>query len=507
MIRQSTINEFLTRKLDDYDWIKGESKETLLEALEEITPRPDLGPSPWIHQIACFLLIEALHRFILFVDMGGGKTFTCLSVIRHMKAKGHSKAIVFVPFVTAVDTWIEENNTHTPDLRCVPLYGTKEENFNKLTTEEADFFVISYPSAVAMLSEPNPKGGWMMNREFVKDVFNGFDTLIMDEIHKCKSIHTLTYRMCQIISERCKVAVGLTGTPFGRDLQDLWPQFNLVDHGETLGTTMGIYRQAFFNENINYWGARTYKVKAKLLPLLKKVLRNRSIRYSIDELVDMPQQSRIPINLRPHDGIKAYADKAKEIINKVEDRRAVSSEYLRLRQLASGFMTLHGADTTKVQVAFDENPKLDALQDLVEQMPYGCKMVVFHHFVYTNEIISKRLKEMKVNHARIYGKTKDPIAELKRFRDDSTCRVLVLNGRSGSSSLNLQIANYCVFFEQLDSAIDRQQAERRVWRPGQTKRVLFYDLLMTGTADVTIRNGNEEGRDTLQLLLDGKVKL
>ena len=47
----------------------------------------------------------------------------------------------------------------------------------------------------------------------------------------------------------------------------------------------------------------------------------------------------------------------------------------------------------------------------------------------------------------------------------------------------------------------------RVWRPGQLKRVWFYDLLMTGTADTQANKLNKEGKSLLESLLDGKTKL
>jgi SNF2 family DNA or RNA helicase len=114
---------------------------------------------------------------------------------------------------------------------------------------------------------------------------------------------------------------------------------------------------------------------------------------------------------------------------------------------------------------------------------------------------------MKVGHARIYGGTRDPIAQLRQFKTVDTCSVLVINSRSGSSTLNLQHANYCVFFEQPDSAIDRQQAERRIWRPGQDKRSFIYDFLMDGTADWAMHKANKAGESLLKNLLDGKIEL
>jgi SNF2 family DNA or RNA helicase len=170
-------------------------------------------------------------------------------------------------------------------------------------------------------------------------------------------------------------------------------------------------------------------------------------------------------------------------------------------------MTLKGDDNEKLQIKFNDNPKLDALQDIIEGMPPDKKIVIFHHYVYTNQLISDRLKFMGVKHARIYGKSKDPIAELRRFKSEPGTRALVINSKSGSSSLNLQGANYLCFFEQPDSPIDRQQAERRVWRPGQKWRVFIYDLLMKGTADERLRASNKAGENLLKDLLNRKKDL
>ena len=519
MINPSTIRNFLARKLNSFDWFKKESVEELDQAITELKPKPILG-NLWLHQKICFLLIEAFKRFMLHIDMGGGKTLITLSIIKYRKQRGDKpKAIVFVPYITSVETWIEETNLHAKELVCVPLLGTTESNLRTIEEAEGDLFVICYQSAVAMLAEPRQvkqtkrKKKWAVNAKYIREVFASFDMLVMDEIHKAKSVTSLTFIMLRAISAQCEYAIGLTGTPFGRDLQDLWPQFYLIDFGETLGETFGLYREAFFIKKAKFWGGFEYKFKKKLFKQLQQVIKNCSIRYSVDEFHDMPKRKYIKQKLQPHMGIKAYAEKAIEAIKLIVTKkgksnyRALESEYLRLRQLSSGFMTLKGEDDDKIQVKFDENPKLDALQALVEAMPHGCKMIIFHHFVYTNQIISDRLKEMGVKHARVYGRSKDPIGELRRFKTDPDCTILVINSKSGSSSLNLQIANYVVFFEQPDSAIDRQQAERRVWRPGQEKRVWIYDLILDGTMDNRINIANNEGRDLLQSLLDGSTSL
>lgn len=517
MINPKVVENFLNRKLQIFDWIKSYSEEELDAACGALRPRPRFGKKLWKHQKACFLLLNELKRFMLLADMGSGKSNMVLMLFKYRKQCGDKvKAIVFVPFITSVATWIDETEKHVPELKCVPLLGTTKENLARLK-EDGDLFVICYQSAVAMLAEKTKKKVkkktkivWSMNDAKVRAAFKGFNFLILDEVHKNKSSDSLSYHMCRAISAQAEWVVGLTGTPFGRNLIDLWPQFHLIDFGETLGTTLGFYQHAFFRRTKGFFGGVEFKFKKRLFPVLKKIIKNRSIRYTIDELRDMPPLQYVAKLINAPDTSKGYCTDALQKLreamkgNRYEE---IKSNYLKLRQLSSGFMTLKGEDDERLQMQFDENPKLDALQELIEAIPQDCKIVVFHHFVYTNQMISDRLTEMKVKHARIWGKQKDPIGELKKFKENPACKVLVINSKSGSSSLNLQHANYICFFEAPDSPIDRQQAERRCWRPGQEKRVIVYDLLVRGTVDVKLQASNKEGKDLLQSLLDGKTEI
>lgn len=516
MINKKSIDEFLSRVLDDHSWLKTCGREELDQALGELIPKPDFGLiTPWLHQKAIFLILLELKRFMLHVEMGGGKTLLTLMLLKYRKQCGEKpKAIVFVPYLTAVDTWVEEVKKHAPGLRCVALLGTTSDNLTSLCSD-GDLFVVCYSSAVAMVSEPVPgkngKSKWQLSAKQVREYFAGFDTLILDEVHKCKTVTSLTYRMCRAIAAQADWVLGLTGTPFGKDLTDLWPQFYLIDFGETLGPTLGFYRAVFFNEKRNYWGGYDYTLNKKLMPVLKQVIKNRSIHYSINEFFDMPEKKYIVRNLPAPPDSEAYCKASIKAIREAHkgegNFQAIESNYLKLRQLSSGFLTLKGEDNDKLQLQFASNPKLEVLVEAIENLPLGAKCVCFHHFVFSNDLISSRLLELKIGHARIWGGQKDPIGQLKKFRDDPNCQVLVINVKSGSSSLNLQFANYLIFFEQPDSPIDRSQAEARVWRPGQKNRVFIYDLLVKGTVDHQLHAANLAGKSLLQELLKGETEI
>lgn len=511
MLTDAAIEGFLRRQLNNYDWLKQESIDRLDAALKELDPQPIFSVPLWTHQKALFLLINEVKRFMLHVDMGGGKTSIVLNLIRYRKACGEApRVVVFVPYLTSVSTWIDQVEEHAPELKCVPLLGSSAQNLEALQGD-GDLFVLCYQSAVAMVCEEVLMKGkiqWKLNAKDVRTYFKDFNWIIMDEVHKTKNVSSLTYKMCRAISAQCDWAIGLTGTPFNKDMGELWPQFYLIDFGETLGPSLTFYRSVFFDKKINYWGGFEYKLKKALFDDLQKIIKHTSISYGITELHDMPDRNFLIKRIRASQNQGTYAKVALKAIKQahidqggVAKLEEIKSNYMKLRQLSSGFMTLKGDDDSKLQIGFDDNPKLDTLIELIDGMPPDCKMVVFHHFVYTNKLISERLTKLKIGHARVWSGQRDPLGELKRFKADKKCRVLVINSKMGSSSLNLQFANYLVFFEQPDSSIDRQQAERRVWRPGQQRRVINYDLFVDGTYDESIWNSNKKGENLLKKLL------
>src|SRR5258706_4997402 len=187
MINPEVKKQFLSRPLKHFDWLKQWPAKDLKQET------PELSPDTWDHQRACYLLLSALKRFMLLIDMGGGKTSICLQLVKHLKHTGKgSKAIVFVPYVTSVSTWIDETAKHTPELVCMPLTGGTQDNLQKLLQADGDLFVICYASAVAMMAEPVKRIGkrnkkkWAIDPKRVREEFGRFNVLVLDEVHRCK---------------------------------------------------------------------------------------------------------------------------------------------------------------------------------------------------------------------------------------------------------------------------------------------------------------------------------
>lgn len=517
MISKKAIEEFLNRKLQNFEWVKALSPTQIGAALSELVPL-HLTETLWLHQKASLLIMQHHPRFMLFLDMGGGKTLTILTALRHRKLNGEKpRAIIFVPYLTAVDTWINEVDKWAPELKCCPLLGTSEENLIALQDNDPDLFVVCYQTAVAMVHKKvrvvtkkgTEKTVWELDNYLLQAGFDNFDTLICDEIHKVSNHNSLTFELCKYISNRANYAYGLTGTPFGRDLQELWAEFYVIDFGETLGPNISFYRNVFFTRKAGFFGGMEFKFNKKLTKPLQRIVKNKSIHYSVNDFADIPEKLYFQRRIKLPDGIRTYVDKAKEKLIEAQinkDYEVAGNAFMQLRQLSSGFMTFKD-DDDRVKIKFDTNPKLDVLCELIESMPPECKMVVFHDYIFTNQLISERLKELKIGHARIWGGQRDQLGQLRKFREDKHCKILVINSRSGSSALNLQFAQYICMFEQIVSSKDRTQAEARVWRSGQKSKVLIYDFIVDNTIDSKIYNAVLNDVVFLKEFLDGRLSI
>jgi SNF2 family DNA or RNA helicase len=304
------------------------------------------------------------------------------------------------------------------------------------------------------------------------------------------------------------MAIELTGTPFGRDPTALWSQMFLIDDGWCLGESLGLFRAAFFTAKKNFWGGNDYTFRKSRAQLLNKFIAHRSIRYEADEstlprLVPIIKEVSLPGDAR------AYYDKAKAtIIASHGNFNEMKNAFVRMRQISSGFVGYHDDESgDRAQFEFADNPKLDLLVSLLHEIRPDRKVLVFHDFVHSGKVIARELTDEGISHVRLNSKDKDPAAVLERFKTDPDCRVFVL-GTAGAYGLNLQVAQYGIFYESPVSVILRKQMVRRFERQGsEHKTVFLYDLVVRSTVDSLILAYHRQGADLFKAIINGAVKL
>lgn len=519
MIPSVAIKHYLARELDDHRWVKSLGQDELEAVLGSLRPRPEVSPRLRAHQRACFVLGVANPQFCFWNDMGSGKSLLALELLRYWYRIGRiRRALIFVTSDKAYPTWERQFREFEIDVPYASLEGSSEDKWGTLRELGEGLALVHYPGAVAMAcrrvgGKGTKKHKMALDPERVAELREWADGIVLDESTKCGHHTSLTYKLVEALSRGGAVRYALAGRPHGRDPTMLWPQYKLIDGGETLGATLGLFRATFFEERKIRWDptgrAREYKFRDSMRDELSRMLQHRSIMYSADECVGLPPVvSEVVRAALPEEAGLYYEHLVKRVIEARGNLREMKNVFTRMRQVSSGFVGFMDDESgARAEVEFADNPKLDTLLELVDETPEERQVVIFYEFTRSGRLIAEALRARGESCIWLWSGTKDSRGDLARFMVGGA-RIAVVNNRVGAYSLDgLQVANYQFFYESPVSAIDREQAERRLVRDGQKRTVFRYDLVVEDTMDDRILEFHKEGESLFDALLRDPSKV
>lgn len=514
MIRKAAIKAFLNRPRRDFRRHKKLPPEVVERNQRYLPIRPPIWNKLGLHQKICLLIAAEEKRFAFLLATGMGKTLLSIAIQRYFRKQGSltKRALVLVPNKVNKYEWAREIEKHSPHTSYCVLQGSTARKWRDMEDSDSHIIIETYAGLIRMLCTPKKtkKGKVRLKPSvtLVKRFQKQIDMLLLDESTLVKSQGKLPARICKKFSATVQFVFALTGTPFGRDPTDLWSQLFIVDRGETLGETLGLYRAAFFTEKKNYWGGFVYTFKKNMEGTLNKILANRTVTFEPDE-GDLPKLVSIVKTVRLPEDAQTYYQRAKDALvaahgNLVESKNA----FIRMRQISSGFIGYKNDETgSKAEFEFKPNPKLDSLLATIETIPDQYKIIVFHDFVYSGMMISRELTRMGIGHLRLYGATDDHERVLREFDRNAKKQVLVLNSAAGGFGLNLQIARYGLFFEVPLSVIMGKQTLKRFHRQySEHDRVFRYDYVVQGTYDQKILDNHKQGKALFEGIIHGREK-
>lgn len=508
MINKQAITDFLDRKLENWNWVKNVKEDALLEEVVATGIPYNPKTDPFLHQIAMALIAHYNDNFLFLLDMGLGKTKGILDILSMKKEQGKlTSALVLVPNAVTINSWENQIKEHS-NLSYTGLYGKTEERLYTLLKGKSDIFITNYAGFQLMVMENTGKKG-KRNPDYSKidEIAKKVNACVLDEVHLCgnKNHDSLMFKINKYLLSKCRIKYALTGTPFGRNPHDLWAQFNMIDGGQTLGTTLGLFREAYFNATMNFFGGVDYKVKSHLKPLLYEHICNKSIRYEEGEVQDLPPKiiTKKPIVLS-EEAFRYYSSALTGCVEAGKNKLKIEGAFVRLRQITSGYFYMN-KEGEEIYHKFKENPKMEMLLELLGSMPSGKKCVIFNDYIKTGELICENLTQQKIKHLRLFSGTKDKVGSIEKFLKDDSITALVANSASASVALNLQKANYCIFYESPVSPIVRAQAEKRCHRAGTSEKVFVYDLACINTIDERILSFILEGKNLFEEIINGRA--
>ncbi|KEQ22322.1 DEAD/DEAH box helicase [Paenibacillus tyrfis] len=404
----------------------------------------------------------------LLLEMGLGKTVSTLTAIDRLLNDyfDAARVLVIAPLRVADDTWAREVEKwdHLQHLRISKVLGSVGAR-RKALKSEADIYVINRENVEWLVSEYGNR--WP------------FDTVVIDELSSFKNSNSKRFRALRRVRPMMKRVIGLTGTPAPNSLMDLWPQIYLLDQGERLGKTITGFRDRYFNP-----GARSghvvyeWKQKKEAEQRIYEAISDIAVSMKAEDWLELPERIDriVPVKLS-QEARELYKKLERDLLLEYVDADVVANTAAvlsnKLRQMASGAVYDEDRGVKEIHKA-----KLDALEDIIEAAQ-GKPVMVFYDFKHSFERIQQRFPQ-----ARTLRKGKDGNEDIRAWNNDEI-PLLLLHPKSAGHGLNLQESSSqtIVWYDQIWSLEEDQQANARVHRQGQTRRIVVMRLVAEGTMD------------------------
>lgn len=425
------------------------------------------------YQAEAIRATKDLEYAALFHEQGLGKTKMALDLALYWLASGIVDSVLVVTKKGLVENWEREIRFHT---HFHPTIISQDR--------KANFYAFNRPGRLylshyeVMHSE---RGRFQL---FAKARCLG---VILDEAQRIKNPKSRPAVALHSLSPFFTRRVIMTGTPVANRPYDLWSQIYFLDMGSSLGKSfqkfkseMNLSNELGVNPKItSNFENRIAGVYEKIKPfavretkgsteisLPEKNIRN-TIAYLETTQRHLYEKYRIELAAEILRGGVKTIDEADEVLKRL----------LRLVQTAS--------NPSLVDENYRATPgKLNCLDEILEKKDLsGPKTIVWTGFTGNVDMIARHYIAMKP--ARVHGKRTiaDRNKDLRRFIDDSDCRLLVATPGAAKEGLTLTVANHAIFFDRTFSLDDYLQAQDRIHRISQTKRCLVENIVASDTID------------------------
>ena len=423
----------------------------------------------------------------VLLDMGLGKTSITLTAINDLLFDSFDvrKVLVIAPLRVAQDTWTAEVDKwdHLRHLICSVAVGTEVERKAALR-KKAHIYIINRENV-----------SWLIEESGIP--FD-FDMVVIDELSSFKNGKAKRFKSLLKVRPLVKRIVGLTGTPAGNGLMDLWAEFRVLDTGKRLGRFISNYRLNYFtpdkrNGQIIY----SYKPLPYAEDAIYRQISDITISMKATDHLKMPElvSSEYAVRLSDEEKQK-YADLKQELVLSLGDTEITAANAAslsgKLSQMANGAIYDDNGEVIQIH-----DRKLDALEDIIEAAN-GKPLLVAYWFKHDLTRISERLKKLHIPFSRL-----DDSNSIRRW-NNGEIPVALIHPASAGHGLNLQSGGSTLVWFGLTWSLELyQQTVARLWRQGQiSETVVVQHIVTKGTIDERIMKALSQKEHTQTALIN-----
>lgn len=389
------------------------------------------------YQNFCVEFLKEHPEAMLILEMGLGKSAVSLTAITDLMFDSFDvgKVLVIAPLRVAKTVWPEEreNWEHASFLQMSVMVGSAKQREAALNTP-ADIYVIN---------RENVK--WLTDYLDKHKIPWPFDMVVIDELSSFKNHQSQRWKALRKVRPKIKRIVGLTGTPAGNGLMDLWAETCLIDGGERLGRFIGRYREAYFRAaGMNPYTGVVFNYVP--LPGAEEAIYSRISDISVSmkalDYLQMPEQVMVNHYVDMDENERAAYDSMKnELLVQMDEDTidAANAAVLsgKLLQMANGAIY---NDQKEMRVLHDK--KLEMLGDLIEQAN-GQNVLVAYWFQHDHQRISEYLSNLGYKPRDL--KTDADIADWNAGR----IQVGLISPASAGHGLNIQKGGHILIWFSL----------------------------------------------------------
>lgn len=398
----------------------------------------------------------------VLLEMGLGKSVITLTAIYELMLNRFEveKVLVIAPLRVARDTWPAEIEKweHLKGLTYSVAIGTEAERLAALKR----------PAHLYLINRENVD--WLITKSSL--AFD-YDMVVIDELSSFKSYAAKRFKSLLKVRPRVKRMVGLTGTPSGNGLMDLWAEFRVLDMGQRLGRYITHYRNNFFvPDKRNQQMIFSYKPKPGAEEAIYKLISDITISMKSADFLKMPECviNEVPVALSEKEW-SVYHDLREDMVVALKDEEidAVNAAALsgKLLQMANGAVYNEEKEVIRIH-----DRKLDALEDLIEGAN-GKPVLVAYWYNHDLQRIKQRFSVREI-------KTSQDIKDW----NNGEIPVAVIHPASAGQGLNIQFGGSTIIWFGLTWSLELyQQTNARLWRQGQNDTVVIHHIIAKDTID------------------------
>lgn len=446
----------------------------------------------WQHQRTALKMSENTNELGLLLPTGTGKTRTAIEIIRQKCTQEGRllRTLIVGPKIVQIN-WKREIEKYSkiPAHDIVVLEGTGVQRAQKFARECTDdngrknkIIIIGFQS--------------LLMKDLMKYIeWWGPELIICDESHQVKNGQAKTTKALIELGDQARFRYILTGTPILNSSMDIFAQFRFLDKGATFGKNFIIFRNTYFWDKNAGMPKQSYfpdwQIRPGSFEQMSEKIFKKAIHVKKEDCIDLPPLVRkhVYVEMGPEQR-RHYEEMKKHFITFLEDKACTAplaiTKALRLQQLVSGFIKLEDG----TEVTLKENPRRDALKELLEDLHKDHKIIVWCCWASDYEVARGVCKELGITSVELHGQTPDKLRQeaIDSFNNDPSVRVYIGNQLAGGVGVNLIASDVAIYYSRNFSLGQDVQSEARNYRAGSSihQKITRIDLVCPATIDESV---------------------